>query len=285
MWLFGLPLYFKKYWVTAFGSFSNGQAEFIINLVPIPFFIGYNLIMLPIYYIQHPFFEQFKIQNDTSWQWLDHREKKRRSFWALVVRSIKMISVNLFILLPILSFLKIYTLERLGLDSPSAFAVDSDHWPSMIQNCRDIFLLSLVHELGFYTTHRMMHTYPSLYKYHKVHHEFKANIALASLHNHPVDFILSIGVPALLAISIINPHSSTQLLWSLWTLQANLDDHVGYSFPWSPVRWFPFAATTDEHEFHHSKNLGCFGSKLSIFNSIFGGYEHYYAHTDKYKKG
>jgi len=79
--------------------------------------------MLPIYYIQHPFFEQLKIQNDTSWQRLDYREEKRRS--ALVVRSMKVISVNRFILLPILSFLKIYTLERLGFDSTSAFAIDS----------------------------------------------------------------------------------------------------------------------------------------------------------------
>ena len=31
------------------------------------------------------------------------------------------------------------------------------------------------------------------------------------------------------------------------------------SIPRSACRWFPFSASTDEHEFHHSKNLGCFG--------------------------
>ena len=25
---------------------------------------------------------------------------------------------------------------------------------------------------------------------------------------------------------------------------ANVDDHCGYEFPWSPVRWFPLAAAT-----------------------------------------
>ena len=44
---------------------------------------------------------------------------------------------------------------------------------------------------------------------------------------------------------------------------------VGYAFPWSPVRWFPFANQTDQHEFHHSKNLGCFASKLNIYDKIF----------------
>ena len=85
----------------------------------------------------------------------------------------------------------------------------------------------------------------------------------------------------MLAVSLVRPHSSTLFQSVLWTMYANLDDHVGYAFPWSPVRWFPCSASTDEHEFHHGVNLGCFASKLSVFNSLLGGYEHY----ARYKEG
>jgi sterol desaturase/sphingolipid hydroxylase (fatty acid hydroxylase superfamily) len=51
-----------------------------------------------------------------------------------------------------------------------------------------------------------------------------------------------------------------------------VDDHCGYAFPWSPVRWFPLSANTDQHEFHHSKNMGCFASKLAIYDQLFDRY-------------
>lgn len=282
LWAFGLPILCRPYWNSMFGSSSNETAEFILNLTPIVFFFIYCLVVLPIYYIQHPFFEQYKIQREKPWPWMDEKEDVRRAFWILTRRSLRLTAVNLLVLLPLLSFLKIKSVSKLGLSGPS-FDTDDDSWPTLQKGFQDVVLLSLTHEFGFYSTHRLMHAYPSLYKYHKVHHEYKKNTALAAQHNHFVDYILSIGLPGAFAIAIIDCHSFTQFQWVLWTMYSNLDDHVGYSFPWSPVRWFPFAALTDEHEFHHSKNLGCFGSKLTVFNSIFGGYEHYRPWVEKRK--
>ena len=236
IWLFGLPILCRQYWDVLFASYSNATAECIIMFTPIPYLLGYMLVMLPIYFAQHPFFEQYKIQKDRPWPWLDEREKVRQAFWALSKRSLKLSSFNLFILLPILGYGKIYMVELLGLSNPSAFSTDDEAWPSILKNCRDVLMLSVVHEFGFYSTHRLMHTYASLYKYHKVHHEYKCNTVLAAQHNHPVDYILSIAVPALLAIAVVDPHSSTMFQWILWTVHSNLDDHVGYSFPWSPIR-------------------------------------------------
>lgn len=272
LWLFGLPIFCRKYWDRLFGFVSPGVADVIIGpITSIIFIFGYNIIMLPIYYMQHPFFEQFKIQRDRPWPWLDKQEKVRRDFWNLIARSVKLTLFNAFIVGPILTVSKTYLLPP----HPSMFRTDNESWPNLLQNIRDLCILAILHEFGFYFTHRMMHSYPFLYKYHKVHHEFKMNVALAAQYNHPIDFILSIGGPMLLALALVNPHSSTYFQFLVWSLFANLDDHVGYSFPWSPVRWFPLAAATDEHEFHHSKNLGCFGSKLSIFNLFLGGYEHF----------
>lgn len=283
IWLFGLPIVCQKYWGNIFGSMSHDGAELALTVtVPVIFYTVYNILMLPIYYFQHPYFEQFKIQSNRHWPWLDNRELVQNAFWKLSKKSIKLNLFNVFFLLPVMSISKIFVFRVLRVSNSSAFCTDDEHWPSTFKNCHDIFLMAILHEFGFYVTHRIMHVYPSLYEYHKVHHEYKMNTTLAALHNHPVDFILSIGGPALLSVALVNPHSLSYFQWSLWTIFTNLDDHVGYSFPWSPVRWFPLAATTDEHEFHHSKNVGCFGSKLNIFNSLFGGYEYFTAHRYKY---
>jgi sterol desaturase/sphingolipid hydroxylase (fatty acid hydroxylase superfamily) len=290
-WLFGLPIFCRKYiWDDIFNtviirnnnSVTNGIAiaDFILSFTtPILFFVSYNLIMIPIYIGQYSCFEQYKIQKHLVWPWFDERQNIRDEFWKLTFRSIKLTSINLLVLLPALTCLKIVLQKKL-LSSPTnnefLFSTDDEHWPTPYENCRDIITLSLIHELGFYFTHKMSHLYPILYKFHKVHHEYKSNWTMASQHNHPIDYIFSIGVPAILALGLVSKaHSMSQFQWILWTMYANLDDHVGYSFPWSPVRWFPFSAATSEHEFHHSKNLGCFGSKLSIYNSLFGGYERY----------
>ena len=56
----------------------------------------------------------------------------------------------------------------------------------------------------------------------------------------------------------------------------------GYAFPWSPVRWFcPPAGRTDQQEFHHAKNMGCFASKLGIYDMMFKSEEPYLAWRSK----
>jgi len=275
LWLFGLPILCRKYWDSLFQSLSPEQSEMRLLLATAFFCLAfYNLVMLPIYYIQHPFFEQHKINPSQPWPWLDKDETVRSNFWILTRKSIVLSLFNVFVLLPFFSFLKLHLVNEFIYGSPSSFSTET--WPTPYENTRDILLMCIFHELGFYVTHRMMHIFPFLYKYHKVHHEYKFNTTLAAQYNHPVDYMFTIAFPFLVAVVLVPwAHSVSVFQLTIWTLVANLDDHVGYSFPWSPVRWFPFAAATEEHEFHHSKNLGCFGSKLTIWNSLLGGYERY----------
>lgn len=73
-------------------------------------------------------------------------------------------------------------------------------------------------------------------KYHKVHHEYKQNNVLKAQYFHPVDFLFSVAGSTLVSTIIVRPHSITQMQAGLWMVTANLDDHIGYSFPWSGVR-------------------------------------------------
>uniref|UniRef100_A0A7S2MS67 Fatty acid hydroxylase domain-containing protein n=1 Tax=Helicotheca tamesis TaxID=374047 RepID=A0A7S2MS67_9STRA len=275
IWLFVLPQLCRPVW-HHLGSFSPVTVEVLLTTSSgVVQVVLFNLCMLPIYYMQHPFFEQYKIQFTDPWPWTNKSPKVRDEFWALSLRSVKITTFNLLCLIPCLVLLKTCAFSLLGLEPPP-FQTDDESWPTHVKMMRDNILMTLLHEFGFYSTHRLMHTYPSLYKYHKIHHEYKMNTTLAAQHNHPVDYIISIGTPALMSSAIVQPHSFVFFQWSIWVVYANLDDHCGYSFPWSPVRWFPFAALTDEHEFHHLKNLGCFGSKLDLYEKLLQGGNKWY---------
>ena len=228
--------------------------------MPQAIFVVYGLVMWPVYRGGYPFFEQYKI-SDKPWAWQSPEREVREAFWALSRRSAKLCSFNLLVLVPILS-----TAKFLVMGDNMSFS-DSD-WPSHGTLLRDNVAMSLIHEFGFYWCHRLAH-HPKLYKYHKVHHEYHQNTVLAAQHEHPVDYVVTIATPALVAVSAVSPHSFTLFQWAAWVIMANIDDHVGYEFPWSPVRWFPCAAATAMHEFHHAKNMGCFASKLNIYDRIF----------------
>jgi len=262
MWMFVLPKLCRPIWPRIFGSLHPSYAEGVLNLSSFFLWMIYTLSVLPIYYIQHDFFEQYKIQKNKTWPWLNTKPEVRDAFWRLSLRSIKLTVFNMMLLIPILSVAKYAVLNN----SPS---FETNEWPTQVTLLKHNVLLTVLHELGFYLAHRTMHAYKPLYKYHKIHHEYSMNTVLASQHNHPIDYILSIATPALLATVIVKPHSFTQFQWTFWVMYANCDDHVGYSFPWSPVRWFPCANLTDMHEYHHAINTGCFASKLDIYDVLF----------------
>uniref|UniRef100_A0A7S4T9X2 Fatty acid hydroxylase domain-containing protein n=1 Tax=Ditylum brightwellii TaxID=49249 RepID=A0A7S4T9X2_9STRA len=275
IWMFVLPKLCRPFW-HHLGSFTPLQAELLISSAHTTLLLlCFNLCMLPIYCMQHPFFEEYKIQFNEPWPWMSESPKVRRDFWALSLRSVKITAFNSLCLIPVLITIKVYVCSSiLGMDREQT-ETDDESWPSYFELIRHNIMCTILHEFGFYTMHRLMHTYPWLYRFHKVHHEYKMTTSLAAQHNHPIDYIFSIATPAILPVVIVPTHSFTTFQWLFWVIFANVDDHCGYNFPWSPVRWFPFAASTDEHEFHHVKNLGCFGSKLHIYEQLLGGNEWY----------
>jgi hypothetical protein len=173
-WLFGLPILCRNYiWDDIFNTVIirnnnynnnynnynntvNGMAiaDFMLSFfTPILFLVSYNLIMIPIYIGQYSFFEQYKIQKHLVWPWFDERQNIRDEFWKLTFRSIKLTSINLLVLLPGLTCLKIVLQKKLLPPNEFLFSTDDEHWPTPYENCRDVITLSLIHEFGFYFTH------------------------------------------------------------------------------------------------------------------------------------
>lgn len=272
IWLFVLPTLCKPYWETFWTSLTPLQADLVLNSVGMVFFPLFCLAMLPVYNMELPFFEQYKI-SDKPWPWRkDQPQHIQDAFWKLSWRSIKLFLFNNLILIPALTianYKMVNMMKEFGVILQPPSHLDED-WPTTIEMIHQNLLLTITHEFFFYTSHKIMHK-PQFYRWHKVHHEYKQNTILACQHNHSIDYILSIAGPAVLTITIVSPsHSIIKLQNLIWVLYSNYDDHTGYSFPWSPVRWFPLAGLTDHHEFHHSHNIGCFASKLCLFDKLFG---------------
>ena len=164
---------------------------------------------------------------------MDERESVRVEFWKLTRRSLLIDAMNMAICAPFYVYLR-------GMLLPNCtMSFDVDDWPTYATSFVDILSSVVLHEFLFYWSHRLMHAYPVLYRHHKVHHEYKRNTILSAQHFDPVDYIFSIAGPVILTSIVVRPHGITQFQIGLWIITTNLDDHLGYAFPWSPVRWFP----------------------------------------------
>ena len=262
-WFVTVPILCKPYWeqIWSLPLLENPLAkQILLNEMGFLYFVAATITMLPIYAGNFQFFEQYKIC-EREWDWRSENKEIRDAFWTLTKKSIVLYFFNYGILVPLLTVGK-----YLVLGDNMSFSVSD--WPDLQTLLIQNILMTLIHEFFFYWSHRLAHI-PSLYRFHKVHHEYKQNTILASMHEHPIDYIVTIAGPALLTIMIVQPHSFTLFMWIAWVIVANIDDHCGYEFPWNPVRWFWMAGGTDMHEYHHSGNLGCFASKLALYDVIF----------------
>mmetsp|Transcript_8203 Transcript_8203/g.17962 ORF Transcript_8203/g.17962 Transcript_8203/m.17962 type:complete len:318 (+) Transcript_8203:41-994(+) len=264
LWFFAVPPLQKSCWESLFSNLDATVAEMVVWAIPFPYFLIYcTFAALPVYYLRSPFLDQYKISRE-EWPWFSDSDAVHADFRRISMRAFVQDMTAFCLFLPLLALARAFFFPSRNM----SFSLDD--WPNYWELAMDNLRLALLHEFLFYWTHRMMHSFPGLYKYHKVHHEFKQNNVLSAQYFHPVDFFLSIGIPAVITTAIVKPHACTQIHFGLWLLSANFDDHLGYAFPWTPFRWFPFSAGTDAHEFHHSVNMGCYSSKLSLWDWIFG---------------
>ena len=122
----------------------------------------------------------------------------------------------------------------------------------------------LIDDFVFYWAHRLMHI-PFFYKhFHKRHHSFKRSNAAAGEYFHPIDYLLSGTLPTMLGTLIIRPHILVVWSWLIIRIWEACDGHSGYDLVFVPFRYFPFRPGAQVHDFHHSQNVGNYGS-LTVF--------------------
>jgi sterol desaturase/sphingolipid hydroxylase (fatty acid hydroxylase superfamily) len=194
------------------------------------------------YYKIYPFYK-YKVKIEKNTLTID-----------LLYKTLKLVMINL-LLIPIISYL---SYPFIKIQSNFSF-FDFLYFPLFI----------IVEEIGFYTTHRILHL-PFFYKhFHKIHHEWKYPIALSCIYAHPFEFIFSNLSPTIFTmflLSYLNIVISIYVYW-LWMIIGFMNTiwvHSGYSRK-TDKQYLP-------HFYHHISFGNNYG--ISIFmDKLFGTYK------------
>jgi len=232
-----------------------------------------NLIMYAIYVTKLPFFERYKIMNK-PWPWEQDAEK-----WNTVFKNtIKNIAVSHLILAPIM----IYLDTVVGLK----FRFDMDSFPTYQEILPQIVFFMICDDFFFYWIHRILHLKQVYSIIHKKHHEYNITVSIAAEYAHPLEFVFSNLLPFAMGPKILGSqvHFATHLLWLIIRSMETVDGHSGYEFSWSPYRLLPLSGSSIYHNFHHSNNVGNFGSFFTYWDTLCGTNKAYYKYLSKKEK-
>lgn len=147
-------------------------------------------------------------------------------------------------------------------------------------------LALLLSELFYYISHRLTHTVPALWEFHKVHHSAKVMTPLTLYRMHPVDFWLNeaaraagLGIAAAAFLAVYpSPADLTTVaavnlgVYLSALAAANLrHSHIWLSFGPGVER---FILSPAQHQVHHSEDPRHFnsnyGSLLGVWDWAFG---------------
>ena len=109
-------------------------------------------------------------------------------------------------------------------------------------------LCAVVVETWFFFTHWTLH-HPLLYsRIHKIHHRFKAPIAVASMYAHPIEFVVGNLTGVILGPLLTRCHPITSYIWICNSLISTGGSHSGYMMC--------FADFHDQHHQYFDFNFG-----------------------------
>lgn len=229
----------------------------------------WNAVMAVVMWLRIPFLDQYRV-NPKPWPWASKDASVAARFQAVVRTTFwrALVVNNLLLAAPLLALVHYLHNDVLGQNILSA---DPARFPTRTTLVWQLAVAMVVEDTMFYWGHRALHTWPALYqRVHKIHHEYAHPVVASSEHAHPVEFLLGNLLPVLTPALALDMHLWTAFFWVLVRIFVSAEEHCGYAFPWSPVRLLPFQASVEGHDFHHSHNVGVYGSQFTWWDRVMG---------------
>ncbi len=113
--------------------------------------------------MNHPFFEQYKILKDEKWLWIEDP----KAWNTMFKKTIGVICLNSLIVFPIVVYILVAFVNKFTVKH----TFEEKDLPSKFTLIWQLIFCLLIEDIGFSFFHRLLHSYPYLYKnIHKLHH-------------------------------------------------------------------------------------------------------------------
>jgi len=129
-----------------------------------------------------------------------------------------------------------------------------------LNECLKILFYILTGDIWFYTTHRMLHEIPFLYKLHKHHHRLALTCALAALDSNIIEHILVVG-SFIIGPYLYKGHILTLYFWIILATFNVVNSHCGY---------FKYNNKHSRHNIHHKLLKYNYGNGFYLMDKAFG---------------
>lgn len=134
-------------------------------------------------------------------------------------------------------------------------------------------------DLMVYWYHRMSHTFPLVWKFHRVHHSDTTMDSSTYLRAHPFEVIFWFGSASLLAVVIFGLDMQTVGLYFLIVTLFQIAEHANLRYPAWLDRTFGLVFTTpNQHKIHHDQDQQYTDSNYAdifiLWDRIFGTYKY-----------
>jgi sterol desaturase/sphingolipid hydroxylase (fatty acid hydroxylase superfamily) len=153
--------------------------------------------------------------------------------------------------------------EMVGPD-PIAFIVNLPIWAQVIA-------IIIVHDIGYYISHRALHGIPALWRFHVVHHSIEEMDWLASHRVHPVEMIFS-NMLSLLPIFFLGFSLEAVIVHQFIYQAQTLLLHANVKINFGPLKWI--FTSPEHHRWHHATDRDArdrnFAAQLSVIDWIGG---------------
>lgn len=150
---------------------------------------------------------------------------------------------------------------------PAGFRSYVKSWPWVLQ----VFCVVVLSDFLIYWAHRLQHSIPFLWRFHKTHHTSEKLDWLAAHREHPIDSIYTVGIINLPALILGFPLSSIIALitfrgiWAIF-IHSNVRLNIG------PLK--KIIGSPELHHWHHTKSqkAGNYANISPIMDILFGTY-------------